>query len=57
MSKTYKVIVSMEEYEVEVEDCESESEAIDIVLENDILGSGLLNFEIEEVSDDNTRTN
>ena len=52
MSKTYKVIVSMEEYEVEVDDCESESEAIDLVLENDILGSGLLNFEIEEVSDE-----
>ena len=52
MSKTYKVIVSMEEYEVEVDDCESESEAIDIVLHNDILGCGILEFEIEEVSDE-----
>ena len=52
MSKTYKVIVSMEEYEVEIEDCDHESEAIDLVLENDILGGGILEFEIEEVSDE-----
>ena len=52
MSKTYKVKVSMDEFKTEVEDCDHESEAIDIVLENDILGSGLLNFEIEEVSDE-----
>ena len=52
MSKKYKVTVSMDEYETEVEDCESESEAINFVLDNDILGCGILEFEVEEVSDE-----
>jgi len=51
-NKTYKVTVSMDDYETEVEDCESEDEALNIVLNNEVLGGGLLDFEIEEVSDE-----
>ena len=51
MSKTYKVTVSMDDYETEVEDCESEDEALNIVLNNEVLGGGLLEFEVEEIDD------
>ena len=49
MSKTYKVTVSMDEFKTEVDDCDNESEAIDRVLDNDILGCGILEFEVEEI--------
>ena len=52
MNKKYKVTVSMDEYKTEVEDCESKDEALNIVLNNEVLGGGLLNFEIEESSDE-----
>ena len=37
--------------ETEIEDCESEDEAMNIVLHNDILGCGILEFEIEEIDE------
>jgi|TARA_R110000803_G_scaffold41582_2_gene89285 hypothetical protein len=52
MSKTYKVTVSMDDYETEVEDCESEDEALNIVLNNEVLGGGLLEFEVEEIDEE-----
>ena len=51
-NKTYKVTVSMDDYETEVEDCESEDEAVKIVLSNYILGCGMIDFEVEEVADE-----
>ena len=51
-NKTYKVTVSMDDYETEIEDCDSEDEAIQIVLRNDILGCGMIDFEVEEVADE-----
>ena len=61
MSKTYRVTVSADAheypfkfttiYETEIEDCESEDEAMNIVLHNDILGCGILEFEIEEIDE------
>ena len=62
MGKIYKVTVSAAAheypftsttiYETEVEDCAHESETMNIVLHNDILGCGILEFEVEEVSDE-----
>ena len=51
-NKTYKVTVSMDDYETEIEDCDSEDEAIQIVLRNYILGCGMIDFEVEEVADE-----
>ena len=61
MSKIYKVTVSANAhgypfkftkiYETEIENCENESEAIDCVLHNDILGGGILEFEVEEIEE------
>tara|TARA_R100001163_G_scaffold57653_1_gene45609 strand:+ start:469 stop:681 length:213 start_codon:yes stop_codon:yes gene_type:complete len=59
MGKIYKVTVSADAheypftsttiYETEVDECNHESEAIDRVLHNDILGCGILEFEVEEI--------
>ena len=59
MSKIYRVTVSADAheypfkfttiYETEIDDCESEDEAMDRVLHNDILGCGILEFEVEEI--------
>ena len=61
MSKIYKVTVSANAhgypfkftkiYETEIENCESEDEAMDTVLYDDILGGGILEFEVEEIEE------
>ena len=61
MGKIHKVTVSADAheypftsttiYETEVEDCDHESEAMNIVLHNDILGCGILEFEVEEIEE------
>ena len=61
MNKIYKVTVSADAheypftsttiYETEIENCESEDEAMDTVLRDDMLGGGILEFEVEEIEE------